>query len=93
MEGVAAEGGVILLHLHLLLLNLLITRGHVARRAFTFLAGFRTLENDDFAGHSRSRVKVWGIGVSGSRAREKVGNLGKRPILRVVRQKLGPQMV
>lgn len=58
MEGMATKRRVILLQLYLLLLNLLVTRGHVAGGAFTLLAGFRTLENNDIAGHSGSRVKI-----------------------------------
>ena len=51
MHSVTAQEGVELLDLQLFRLELLVTRGRVAGRRFTFLTRFRAFNCDDFSCH------------------------------------------
>ena len=57
MQRVAAQGGVVLLELHLLLRKLLVTGGHVTGRALALLAGFGAFNDNDFASHGLCRLE------------------------------------
>src|SRR5664279_3491920 len=54
MEGVAAQGPVVLHKLQLFGLELLVPRGGVAGRGLALLARFGAFDSNDFAGHNYS---------------------------------------
>ena len=51
VEGVAAQGWIVLLYFKLLSLELFVSRGGIARRRFTLFPRFGAFYRDNFPGH------------------------------------------
>src|SRR5262249_46664733 len=66
MERVPAESRIVFLNLQFFCLQLLVTRGGVTGRRFTFLAGLGAFDGDDFAWHDYSFSLVFSSGSSSS---------------------------